>query len=182
MSIRSVPLWALLFACAHMMGEQPAVRAAIPLPKERKLALAFRLAEASGKERPLSQFRGRVVLLNFWATECGGCKVELPYFMAFDRAYRSRGLQVVGVSMELFYEDNLKGPAAAWARVSPFVKEHGIEYPILMADDAVNRAYRVESMPATYLIDKHGRIAATYIGVVDKADVEKNIKALLIEP
>ena len=180
-SVKSVPLWLLLFACAHAMAEQPAVRAAIQVPTERKPAPSFRLADATGKQRLLSRFRGRVVLLNFWATECGGCKVELPYFIAFDHAYRSNGLQALGVSMELFYDDNLKGPAEAWARVNPFVKEHGIEYPILMADDAVNKIYRVDSMPATYLIDKKGRIAATYIGLVDKADVEANLKALLAE-
>ncbi|MEO8660311.1 MAG: TlpA disulfide reductase family protein [Bryobacteraceae bacterium] len=180
-SMKSVPLWALLFACVHAMGEQPAVRAVIQLPQERKPAAAFRLADASGKERLLSKFRGKVVLLNFWATECGGCKLELPYFIAFDHLYRSRGLQALGVSEELFYDDKLKGPTEAWDRVKPFVKEHGIEYPIVMADDAVNKTYRVESMPATYLIDKQGRIAATYIGMVDKADIETNLKALLAE-
>lgn len=176
-----IPLWALLFTCVHAMAEQPAVDASIQLPKERKPAPAFRLNDAFGKQRLLSRYRGRVVLLNFWATECGGCKVELPYFMAFDRAYRSKGLQALGISMELFYEDNLKGPAEAWARVNPFVKEHGIEYPILMADDTVTKTYRVDSMPATYLIDKKGRIAATYLGLVDRADVEANLKALLAE-
>src|SRR5437660_6293065 len=101
----------LLFMCAHAMGEQPAVRAPIQPPKQRKPAPAFRLADATGKERRLSRFRGRVVLLNFWATECGGCKVELPYFIAFDHAYHSSGLQALGVSEELFYDDKLKGPA-----------------------------------------------------------------------
>jgi peroxiredoxin len=180
-SMKTVSFCALLFTCAHAMGEQPAVRAAIQVPKERKPAPTVRLADASGKERLLSRFRGRVVLLNFWATECGGCKVELPYFVAFDHAYRSKGLQAIGVSEELFYDDKLNGPNEAWARVNPFVKDHGIEYPILMADKAVNDTYRVDSMPATYLIDKKGRIAATYIGLVDKADVEANLKALLGE-
>jgi peroxiredoxin len=180
-SMKSVPLWALLFTWVHAMAQQPAVRSAIQLPKERKPAPAFRLADASGKGRMLSGFRGRVVLLNFWATECGGCKVELPYFIAFDHVYRSSGFQALGVSEELFYDDKLKGPTEAWARVNLFVKEHGIEYPVFMADNAVNKTYRVDSMPATYLIDKKGRIAATYIGLVDKADVEKHLKALLAE-
>lgn len=180
-SMKFVPLWILLFTCAHAVGEQPVVRAAIQLSEERKPAPAFRLADASGRGMPLSEFRGRVVLLNFWATECGGCRAELPYFIAFNHEYRSRGLRTLGVSEELFYDDKLRGPAEAWARINAFVKEHGIEYPVLMADDALNKTYRIDSMPATYLIDRKGRIAATYIGLVDKTDVEKNLKTLLAE-
>jgi peroxiredoxin len=151
-------------------AEQPSVRAALQVPQERRSAPAFRLQNAEGKSTPLSNFRGRIVLLNFWATECGGCKAELPYFMEFDRAYGSKGLRTLGISME-----------EGWARVRPFVKQRGIEYPILMADAAMSKAYAIEVMPATYLIDKKGRIAARYIGIVDKADVEKNLKALLAE-
>ncbi len=179
-SAKFVPLWALLFLCEHAVAEQPAVRADIQRPNERKPAPAFRLSDASGKQNQLSKFRGRVILLNFWATECGGCKVEIPYFQEFDRAYRSKGFQAVGVSMEVLYQD-LKGPEEGWARVNPFVQDHSIVYPILMADDTVSKAYGVDAMPATYLIDRKGRIAATYIGVVEKANVEANLKALLSE-
>ena len=82
--------------------------------------------------------------------------------------------------MDVMYED-LKGPAEGWARVNPFVRDHRIEYPILMADNAISRAFHIDAMPATYLIDTRGRIAAKYVGVVDKADLEANIKTLLAE-
>jgi peroxiredoxin len=170
----------LLFGCAIAIAEQPAVRAMIQPVKERKLAPAFRLSNATKKEIPLSSFRGKVVLLNFWATECGGCRVEIPYFAEFDERYRSKGFQAVGVSLDIPY-DGLKGPEEAWAKVNPFVKNHSLAFPILLADDAVEKAYRIESLPVTYLVDKRGRIAATYTGLVDKADVEANLKALLAE-
>lgn len=65
--------------------------------------------------------------------------------------------------------------------MKPFAKEHGIEYPILMADTVTSKAFAIDQMPTTYLIDKRGRVAAKYIGVVDKADVEANLKTLLAE-
>jgi peroxiredoxin len=170
----------LAFWGVPVVAEQAAIRATIQPRKERQAAPVFRLQDANGKSAPLSEFRGHVVLLNFWATECGGCRTELPYFMEFDHTYRSKGLQTLGISMEVIYQD-LKGPEEGWARVKPFAKEHRIEYPILMADTATSKAFAIDQMPATYLIDKRGRVAAKYIGVVDKADVEANLKTLLAE-
>src|ERR1700690_1139888 len=158
---------ALLFGCATAIAEQPAVRAEIQTLKERKLAPEFRLVNARKKEMALSDFRGKVVLLNFWATECGGCRVEIPYFAEFDEKYRSKGFEAVGLCMDISYE-GLKGPEEAWARVNPFVKSHRLTFPILMADDAVEKAYGVESLPSTYLLDRKGRVAVVYVGLVDK--------------
>jgi peroxiredoxin len=171
---------AVLSGCAVAQAEQQAVRAEIRTVKARKLAPEFRLLDARKKQMALSGFRGKVVLLNFWATECGGCRIEIPYFAEFDEKYRSKGFQVVGLSMDVSYE-GLKGPEAAWAKINPFVETHHLAFPILLADDAVEKAYRVEALPATYLLDRNGRVAAVYIGLVDKADVETNVKTLLAE-
>ena len=162
------------------IAEQPAVKAAIQNVKERKPAAQFRLPDARNKAVSLSAFRGKVVLVNFWATECGGCRIEIPYFEEFDRKYRSSGFEAVGLSMDVAYE-GLKGPAEAWERVNPFVRQHGLTFPVLLADDAVEKAYKVESLPSTYLLDRKGRVAATYIGLVDKTDVERNIRTLVAE-
>lgn len=169
-----------LFCGVQAAGESRAVRAAIQPRQARIAAPAFRLHDAAGRSTSLASLRGHVVLLNFWATECGGCRTELPYFIEFDRKYRSSGLRTLGISMEVIYQ-NLSGPKEGWARVNPFVKDHEIGYPVLMADDAMSKAFLVGEMPATYLIDKRGRVAAKYIGVVDKVDVEGNFKALLAE-
>ncbi|HME07990.1 MAG TPA: hypothetical protein VKG25_13120 [Bryobacteraceae bacterium] len=82
--------------------------------------------------------------------------------------------------MDILYED-LKGPDEAWSRVRPFIQEHKVNYPILMGDDQVTKSYAIEALPVTHLLDKHGRVAATYAGVADKEDVERNVKALLME-
>jgi peroxiredoxin len=175
---------ALLFVCCAFAGvgsaEPKTVRAVIAVPASRRPAAAFRLMNGSGKHVRSSDYRGHVVLLDFWATECGGCKVEIPGFIDLQRQYGHNGLTAVGVSMDILYE-NLKSADEGWSRVKPFVKDHGVNYPILMGDDAVSRAYDIQAMPATYLLDKKGRIAATYIGIVDKGDIEANIKALIAE-
>jgi peroxiredoxin len=128
----------------------------------------------------LSAFRGRPVVLNLWATECGGCKIELPTFVDLRRRYDEKDLAVIGVSMDVMYED-LKTAAEGWARVRPFVQSHGLQYTILMDDGSVEKDYRVTAMPATFVIDKRGRVAATYVGVVDSTDLLQNVLAVVAE-
>jgi len=82
--------------------------------------------------------------------------------------------------MDVVYED-LKNAKEGWSKVKPFVQAHSVNYPLVMGDYQVLKAYNIDAFPTTYLIDKAGRIAATYVGVVDRADVEGNIKTLLKE-
>lgn len=138
------------------------------------------LKGASGYAIRLSDHRGKVVAINFWATDCGGCRREIPSFVKIDETYRSKGLAVVGVSMDISYE-GLKNAQQAWSRVKPFVHAHGMHYMILMGDRAVAKAYEIEALPATYLVNKSGRIAAVYVGIVNEENLESNIKSLLIQ-
>lgn len=154
---------------------------AILVPKvDRKPAPAFHLVDAHGKTVQISDYRGKVVLLNFWATSCGGCILEIPSFIELQQAYEKNGFTAVGISADIPYE-GLKSPDEAWRRVRPFISSHGLNYPILMGDNKVIGDYGFRSYPATYLIDKAGKIAATYVGIVDKNDVESNIKTLLAQ-
>ena len=163
-----------------LYGQQNVHASLIP-PAGRKSAPAFELATQNGKKMHLSDYRGKVVLLNFWATDCGGCVLEVPSFIALEKAYKEKGFTAVGVSMDISYE-SLKDANEAWARVRPFVAEKGINYPIVMGDDAISKAYALQAFPATYLIDKSGKIAVAYVGVViNKENVETNIKGLLSE-
>lgn len=107
-------------------------------------------------------------------------QVEIPSFIEIDEAYKGKNLAIVGVSMDISYED-LRNAQEGWERVRPFVRAHRIKYRILMGDDEVTRAYDIAALPATYLIDKSGRIAAAYLGIVDKDSVDANIEALLRE-
>ena len=156
------------------------VHALLVAKTSRKPAHSFDLVAADGKTVQVSSYRGKVVLLNFWATKCGGCILEIPSFMELQKAYVKQGFTAVGISADIPYE-GLKSADEAWGLVRPFMADHKLNYPILMGDGAVVDAYGFPSYPATYLIDRSGNIAATYVGVVDKNDVEANIKTLLAE-
>ena len=163
-----------------LFGQQD-VHAALTPAANRKPAPAFQLATQDGTKMQISDYRGKVVLLNFWATDCGGCVLEIPSFIELEKAYKDKGFTAVGVSMDISYED-LKDANEAWGRVRPFVAKHGVNYPIAMGDDAISKAYALNAFPATYLIDKSGKIAVAYVGmVIDKSNVETNIKGLLAE-
>lgn len=143
--------------------------AAITAPNARKAAPGFALADAKGASVRLSDFKGKVVLLDFWATWCGGCKVEIPWYMEFENKYKDSGLAVIGVSMD---EDG-------WKSVKPFLEKTKLNYPVVIGNEDLAKLYGVDAMPMTLLIDREGKIAASHIGVVDKDKFESEIQLLL---
>ncbi|MFZ1005626.1 MAG: TlpA disulfide reductase family protein [Candidatus Sulfotelmatobacter sp.] len=163
-----------------LFGQQDVHAALMPSAK-RKPAPTLQLVTEAGTKLRISDYRGKVVLLNFWATDCGGCVLEIPSFIELEKAYRDKGFAAIGVSMDISYED-LKDANEAWGRVRPFMAKHGVNYTIAMGDDAISKAHASNAFPATYLIDKSGRIAVAYVGVVvNKDNVATNIKSLLSE-
>jgi peroxiredoxin len=140
----------------------------------RKAAPALSLPDAAGKKHQLSDYKGRVVLLDFWATWCTGCKLEIPWFMEFDKKYKSKGLTSIGVAVD----------EEGWKTVNPYVSDHPITYPVVLGDfDLLEKTLRLPaSLPVTLLIDRKGRIAQTHPGVVDRQQFEADIRLLLAEP
>lgn len=162
----------LLTLAGTATAVDPAVRAILQPASERKAAPQFALKDGSGKTVSLTDYRGKVVLLDFWATWCTGCKMEIPWFSEFQKTYDARGFAVIGVSMD----------ESGWNVVKPFLAENHVPYPMLLGDDPTARQFGIQSLPDTFLIDRRGRVAAAYkAGLVDKHDVEANIKALLSE-
>jgi cytochrome c biogenesis protein CcmG/thiol:disulfide interchange protein DsbE len=135
----------------------------------RKTAPDFALQDASGQQLRLSAFRGKVVLLDFWATWCQGCATEIPWFVEFAGKYKDRGLSVIGVSLD----------ADGWKAVKPYIAKNGVDYPIVIGDDSLANLYKVTAMPVTLLIDQQGRIAATHEGVFSKDTYSSEIEKLL---
>jgi cytochrome c biogenesis protein CcmG/thiol:disulfide interchange protein DsbE len=144
---------------------------AVAEPENRKDAPAFALSNAAGREIRLDDYRGEVVVLNFWATWCHGCKQELPWFVRFEKQYGSRGLTVIGASTD----------ADGWKSVTPYLKKKPLNYPVVIADEKLTSAYGLGAMPMTVLIDRQGRVAASYAGVVDRSACDKAIQSLLRE-
>lgn len=170
-AITFVAISALLAAGILMASEPTGAPAALLPPGERKPAPEFALQDNSGKTVSLKDYRGKVVLLDFWATWCHGCKLEIPWFVELSRKYRNKGVTVVGVSLD----------SDGWKVVKPFLKTSQIPYQIVLGNDDVAKAYRVENMPDTFLIDREGHIATVYNGVVDKQNVEANLRTMLAE-
>jgi peroxiredoxin len=160
----SVALWQSLSASNR-------VHANVKPHGGRKMAPDFASADASDKPIKLSDFRGNVVLLNFWATWCGGCQVEIPWFMEFQNKYKDSGFAVIGVSLD----------ADGWKSVKPYVKEKAVNYPVVIGSQEVAQLYRVTAMPVTLLIDREGRIATSHFGVVGKSDYRAEVETLLGE-
>jgi cytochrome c biogenesis protein CcmG/thiol:disulfide interchange protein DsbE len=120
------------------------------------------------------------LLLNFWATEYGGCKLKIPWLIDLESAHKSDSFTVVGVSMDTSYK-GLKSVDEARNKVKPFVQKNNLNYPVLMGEATLITSYKLGAVPATFLIDKQSRIAATYCGVIDKSDVDSNVSQLLAE-
>jgi peroxiredoxin len=156
------------------------VQAVLKSPGARTEAPSFRLADASGRTEQLTDYGGKVVLLNFWATDCGGCRLEIPWLVDIDKAFQNKSVAVIGISMDISYED-LKNATEAWAKVKPFVASHQITYPILMGDNEGVKRYQIQALPVSYLIDNRGRVAAVYVGLIDRENVKANINTLLAE-
>lgn len=156
------------------------VRADLTSAADRTRAPNFALNDTTGRSVRLSDYLGHVVLLDFWATTCGGCVEEMPMFIDVATSYERRGLATVGVSEDIPYA-SLASAEEAWARVRPFVRDHAVPYPIVMGDNRVTADYHITALPLTYLIDTKGRVAATYRGVVERARLEANLKTLLVE-
>jgi peroxiredoxin len=171
---------AFTFITPRSAAAQHDVHATLVAKADRKAAPDFHLVGANGKTVQISDFRGKVVLLNFWATSCGGCVLEIPSFIELQQKYGNSRFTAVGISADIPY-DGLKTADEAWLKVRPFIAKHQVNYPIVMGNDAVITSYGFEAYPATYLIDRSGHIAATYVGVVSKDNVEANIKELLAD-
>jgi thiol-disulfide isomerase/thioredoxin len=141
-------------------------------PEDAKPAnLDFTMKDIEGKDVSLQSFKGKVILLDFWATWCGPCKVEIPHFIEFQQKYGSKGFQVVGVSVD--------DPVD---KLAPYAKEMGMNYPVLqgLGHDAVQDAYGpILGIPVSVMISRDGKICATHTGLTGKDVFEKEIEALL---
>jgi peroxiredoxin len=135
----------------------------------RKLAPNFDLQDENGQYVSLASLRGKVVLLNFWATWCHGCQIEIPWFIEFQKKYADKAFEVLGVSMD---DDG-------WKAVKPWIIAKGVNYPIVIGNKQLGDAYALSGMPHTVLIDRQGRIADVQLGVVKRATTEQRIRALL---
>jgi peroxiredoxin len=162
----SVAVWESLTTASSAV----AVRTDVKPEAEREMAPDFTLNDASGNPVKLSDFKGKVVVLNFWATWCHGCKTEIPWFIEFQKAYGNQDFVVLGVALD---DDG-------WKSVKPYVKEKNVNYRMVVGSMQICDLFGgSHGLPMTFLIDKSGRIAARHDGVVDRDGFKRDIEALL---
>lgn len=134
------------------------------------VAPAWSLPDLAGQQVASEAFAGKVVVVDFWATWCAPCLVEIPHYIAMQKKYGDRGLVVVGISMDH------QGAVV----VQPFAAKHAINYPLLIGDSDVADAFGgVEYLPTTLLIDRKGNVRHRKIGAMEPAEYERLIEALL---
>jgi len=138
--------------------------------QKRIVAPEFSLKDSTGATVRLSDYKGKVVLLNFWATWCGPCNIEIPTFTQFERTYKDQGFAVLGVSMD---QDG-------WKAIRPFLERHQVNYRVLLGDEGVSRSYGgIDTLPTSLLIDRQGRIAVVHVGLESPETYQQQILELL---
>jgi peroxiredoxin len=138
--------------------------------EQPKPAADFTLKDAEGRDVKLSDYKGKVVLLNFWATWCGPCKIEMPWFVDFQRKYKDRGFSVIAVSLD----------DEGWEVVRPFADRFELNFPVVVGSDEMADQYGgIAALPTSFIINREGQIVSSHMGLVGRGEYEEDIEGLL---
>jgi thiol-disulfide isomerase/thioredoxin len=153
-------------------GIASSAEAPLTCPADAKPAnLNFTLKDANNHDVPLSQYKGKVLVIDFWATWCGPCKVEIPHFIEFQEKYGKAGLQIVGISVDDTAD-----------KLVPYIRDMKMNYPVLQGlnhDDMQDAYGPIVGIPVSVIISRDGKICATHTGLTGKDVFEREIKSLL---
>jgi cytochrome c biogenesis protein CcmG, thiol:disulfide interchange protein DsbE len=159
---RTISLALMLLAILPQLAFAEGIDKPTPAP-------AFEASDLEGKPIRLSQYKGKVVVLNFWGTWCTPCRKETPDLVAVQQQFGSKGLVVIGAAMDQGNQDGVKA----------FAKTYFVNYPIISASSALNHDYGVIVAPTTLIIDKSGNVVYRHIGAINRQDLAKLVSPLL---
>ncbi len=150
-----------------------------PQPMKGKSAPRFTLTDLNGKKVSLADYKGKAVLLNFWATWCGPCKVEIPWLIKLRDQYKDQGFEILGIESDN-YDDDPKAFASYKSGVAKAVSTYGIDYPVLLGGDSISQPYGgLDGLPNSFYVDRKGVVTAQVVGLADRDEIEANIKKAL---
>jgi thiol-disulfide isomerase/thioredoxin len=149
-----------------------------------KPAPAFALPDMNGRKVSLAGYRGKAVLINFWATWCAPCKIETPWLIDLRNKYASQGFEVLGIDTE--GDDLQPGDQAGWAKdkaeIGKFVQQMKMPYPVLIDGDSISTPYGgLDELPTSFFVNRKGTIVAAQLGLTSESDIEANIKKALAQ-
>ena len=142
----------------------------------------FTLEDLSGKKVSLASYRGKAVLINFWGTWCGPCKIETPWLVELRNQYAAKGFEILGVSLDDLDTDDKKMLAEEKRDIAKFAAQEHMQYPVLIDGGSIDKPYGgLDALPTSYFVDRTGKIVAAQLGLTSKDDIEGNIQKALGE-
>ena len=169
LAVVAITVSAMIYAGAYKSREMKTagLEQRLSGPSVGKPAPDFELETLDGRKVHLSDYKGKAVLLNFWATWCGPCKIEMPWLVDFQKQYQAQGFEILGVAMEDTKTED----------IAAFAKEMGVNYTVLRGREAVGEAYGgLPGLPTTFYIGLDGRIIGQHVGLIGRADMDEKIR------
>ncbi len=149
-------------------------------PLQGKLAPNFTLEDLNGKKLSLSSYKGKALMLNFWATWCAPCKIETPWLVELHNQYAPQGFEILGISMDDIDRGNPQQLNGEKKEIARFVQQMHMPYPVLIDGDSISKPYGgLDDLPSSFFVDRNGNVVAYQMGLTSKDEIEANIKKAL---
>ncbi len=151
-------------------------------PLQGKAAPDFTLEDLNGKRLSLADYKGKALLINFWATWCAPCKIETPWLIELRNQYAAQGFEILGVSMDDLDRDDPAKLSGEKKEIAHFVQQMKMPYPVLIGGDSISKPYGgLDDLPTSFFVDRNGTVVAAQLGLTSKDEIEAKIKKSLGE-
>lgn len=145
-----------------------------------KPAPSFALENLSGKKVSLADYKGKALLINFWATWCTPCKIETPWLVELRNQYAPQGFEIIGISADDIDRGDPQKLVDEKKEIAHFVEQQHMPYPVLIEGDKISQPYGgLDSLPTSFFVDRQGKVVAAQLGLTSKDDIESNIRKAL---
>ena len=151
-------------------------------PLQGKAAPDFTLEDLNGKKLSLADYKGKALLINFWATWCAPCKIETPWLVELRNQYAPQGFEIIAISMDDLDHDDAEKLSTEKKEIAHFVQQMKMPYPVLIGGDSISKPYGgLDDLPTSFFVDRNGTVVSAQLGLTSKAEIEAKIKKSLGE-